>query len=98
MVRQILGHISSRLLSCHRPLYHARCESINSIPSHSATILLVVRFALVRWRFLLSLCRRLSLPLRSFLSDEECLRHDSIVNLDKFLNKLCGILRVKQSL
>ena len=84
MVRQISGHICSRRLSCHRPFCRARCASNTGIPSHSPTICLIVHFALVRKLFL-SLCGRLFLPLRSFLSDDGSLCRDSIVDLDKFL-------------
>ena len=35
MVRHIAGHISSRMLSWHRPSCRARCASNNSIPSQS---------------------------------------------------------------
>ena len=49
----------------------------------SPTIFLVVRIARGRQLFHLSLWGRLFLPLRSLLSDEVCLCHDSNVNLGK---------------
>ena len=79
MVRQLSGHVSSRMLSCHRPSSVVHVAQV-TLPFHRTfpPILLVVRFARVRQLLLLSLCGRLFLPLRSFLSDGVCLCHDSI--------------------
>ena len=78
--------IFSRMLSCHRPSCRARCAKNNNIPSNNPNFLLVIRFARKPSRFLLSLCGRLCLPLRSFLGDDVRLCH-SIVNIDNFLLK-----------
>ena len=72
--------IFSRMLSCHRPSCRARCAKNNNLPPNNPNFLLVIRFARKPSRFLLSLCGRLFLPLRSFLGDDVRLYH-SIVNI-----------------
>ena len=76
----IFSRIFSRLLFFPAILSYTLTQVTRS---HNPAILLGGRFAQVRRQYLSSLCGRLFLPLRSFLSDDECSHQDSNVDLDK---------------